>query len=144
MNQREGLKKNIKNLNILIIFLILCISFQCSTDKSDPPTATNADLSPIIQSFTGPSLCTAGETATYVARAYDPDGTKISYHFAYWLDIDFPQISHNSGYGPFVNNYKTERFRVTWKSPGEYTVCCHCKDQRGNESSHWRIHVTVN
>ena len=98
-----------------------------------------------MESLTGPTSCTYGQTYTYIVKGNDPDGEKVAFHFNIykgdWTPID------NLGWGSYVNNHEECRKSITWNyGTGEFKICAHCKDKQGLETlrqGHYTLDVYV-
>lgn len=130
-----------KNFMLTGMFLLLFLFlYNCSSEKN--PTVPETNRSPFMQSLTGPTECQLNQTYTYEAVGYDPDGSSIAYHFGYYPVENFTEYT-DEGWTLYVNSYEKVEKNITWNSTGEYMLCCYCKDQQGNESSHIRIGVLI-
>ena len=130
------MKDAIKALTVLAIVIF----WGCSSDFSTTP-----NQHPVLEKFTGPTQCRKTEVATFQAQGYDPDGKKVSFHFGYWLTADTePWPSYRDlGYTSYVVNNTDVSKSIIIEEAGDYTVCCHCIDERGIESVHKQLQIRV-
>jgi hypothetical protein len=137
-NKRRNGMKNVIRVLALLVFVIF---WGCSSDFSTTP-----NQNPVLEKFTGPTQCGKTEAAIFQAQGYDPDGKTVSFHFGYWLTTDtdpFPSY-RDLGFTPYVANGFGVTKSIVFYEAEDYTVCCHCIDEKNLESAHiqWQIRVT--
>ena len=138
--------KNMKNIikPIVYISFLSLIVFGCSSkDTSAPATPFVPNQSPIMRDFRGPSESKVGETCVFQASGFDPDGSTVAFHLAHWI-TDKPHTYKDLGFTNYVNNDVVVTWSVIFEEADLYTLCCYCKDQKGNESAHIEREIPIN
>ncbi len=85
----------------------------------------NENQKPIITSVSGPSSLTAGQAGTWTVKAYDPDGTYLSYSVN-WGDSGISPSAPSS-----AQTGSTATFQHTYSSAGTYTITFTVADNLG-------------
>ncbi|MEK7181370.1 MAG: hypothetical protein AAB738_03525 [Patescibacteria group bacterium] len=91
---------------------------------------------PVINSFTGPTSLTVGQSGTWYANATDPEGANLSYYF-YWDGA----CSTGSGCNGNVNSGATTNASHAFSTTGSHTILFNVFDGAGGSDSR---SVTVN
>lgn len=128
---------------ITLTFVLFLILFGCSSNNSTDPTAPSVpDQFPIVKTFEGPTESKVGQSCTFTATGVDPDGNRVALHLAYWI-TDKPHTYIELGFTDYVNNDELVSWTIIFDISDHYTLCCYCKDQNGNESSHLQREISV-
>lgn len=122
-------------------FLAVVLVFLCSC--SENPTLPESSKDPILKSFSGPEKCQVNQKTIFEAVGFDPDGTKISFHFQCWIEDPLNPYAVDLGWTSYVANNEVYKKEIIWTKPGGYISCCFCKDEEGRESNHIQLGVEV-
>jgi hypothetical protein len=113
---------------------------SCGTSSSSfsisSPTVPTTNHSPVINSLTGPTSLTVGQSGTYAASAMDPDGNTINYGF-FWGDGTTSSSPNQTSNGSASMSH-------TFNSPGTFTITVGVSDAQYNVTKQITVTVSAN